>query len=396
MRVSDTIYLDHQASTPVDPRVINEMAPYHSVDFSNPHSLGHSGGWKAASAVDSSAENVAALIGADSDEIVFTSGATEANNLALLGLGRGNYGGNRRRLLVGSTEHKCVLEATRTLGIQNGFIVEEIPVDQNGLIDLHFLQSSIAEDVLLVSVGAVNSEIGTVQPIEMVAHIAHEHGAVFHCDAAQAPLEYSAQKYGDFVDLLSLSAHKFYGPKGIGALFIRRDLKARIEPLVYGGGQQDGLRSGTLSTPLCVGMGAAAKILLLPEERKRRDEQIRVRNRFIELLKAGPFQVILNGPGIDERHPGNANIQFVGIDARELLTVLQPRISASMGSACASGVPEPSYVLRAIGLSGDEANASIRFSVGYDSVEKDVFDAVEIIFEALGQMADDLSLEMAV
>jgi len=375
MRVSDTIYLDHQASTPVDPRVINEMAPYH--------------------AVETSAENVAALIGADSDEIVFTSGATEANNLALLGLGRGNYEENRRRILVGSTEHKCVLEAARTLGTQNGFVVEEIPVDQNGLVDLIFLRDSMAEDVLFVSVGAVNSEIGTVQPIETVADIVHEQGAVFHCDAAQAPLEYSTQKYGNFVDLLSLSAHKFYGPKGIGALFIRRDLKAQIEPLVYGGGQQDGLRSGTLSTPLCVGMGAAARILLLPEEMKRRGKQVRVRNRFIDLLKAGPFPVVLNGPGIDERHPGNANIQFVGIDARQLLMVLQPRISASMGSACASGLPEPSYVLRAIGLSGDEANASIRFSIGHDTMEKDVIDAVKIIFEELGQMTSDLTLDMA-
>jgi cysteine desulfurase len=396
MRIGSTIYLDHQASTPVDARVIEKMMPYNRDIFANPHSSGHALGWQAASAIDEAAFAVAQLLGCDQNEITFTSGATEANNLAIVGYSKFHLSGKRRRLLVSAIEHKCVLEAAYYLRDHQGYLVDEVPVDTLGFVDLAALRDLLAEDVLLVSIGAVNSEIGTIQPINEVANIVHEFGAVLHCDAAQAPLALGVDIISEAADMVSLSAHKIYGPKGVGALFIRRELRPQIEPLIFGGGQQEGLRSGTLPTSLCVGFGCAAEILQLPDTVQRIGEMQERRDKFVECLLASPYAVSSNGPTKEERHPGNANIRFFDIDARQLLGMLQPKIAASMGSACASGIPEPSYVLRSIGLSNEEAYSSIRFSLGLDTTDKDVTDAIDIIVGALSRIEEDEPVRKAI
>ena len=260
MSASKTIYADYQATTPVDPRVLEKMAPYWTERFGNPHSSDHVMGWKAAEVVRESASSVAELIGADADEIVFTSGATEANNLALFGLAR-RAPASRRRILVSAIEHKCVLAAARALEEREGLTVEIIPVDREGFVDLEALKGMLDESVLVASIMAINNEIGTMQDIPVIASILARDGTLFHCDAAQAPCAMDVSELAEHADLISLSGHKLYGPQGIGALYIRRDIQERIEPIIYGGGQQDGLRSGTVPVPLCVGMSTASDIL---------------------------------------------------------------------------------------------------------------------------------------
>ena len=387
MRLGNTIYLDHQATTPLDSRVLAKMSPYFANSFGNPHSGDHAVGWQAAQAVEAAAQRVAGLIGADPDEIIFTSGATESNNLALLGLGRREAGGKRRRILVSTIEHKCVLAASRALGAQCGYEIELLPVDGAGRIDLIALEDTLAEDVLLVSIMAVNNEIGTIQDIRQVAEIIHKYGASFHCDAAQAPCAIDLAEAGSFCDLLSLSGHKIYGPKGVGALFVRRDLQERIEPVIYGGGQQQGLRSGTVAVPLCVGMSSAAELLSADMAREERDLMRSRRDRFVEGLMRLPWSIGVNGPDGVWRHPGNASVRFSGFTAHDILGALQPRIAASTGSACTSGIPEPSHVLRAIGLPDKEAESSIRFSVGRRTTETDVDEAVDVIADTLSRLA---------
>lgn len=388
MRIGGTIYLDHQATTPVDARVFSAMAPYFGESFGNPHAVDHCIGWQAAGAVEEAAARVAELIGADADEIVFTSGATEANNLALLGLGRCASGGKRRRILVSAIEHKCVLAVSRILQEQLGYRIEFLPVDAGGFVDLTTLEETLADDVLAVSVMAVNNEIGTIQDIAQLSEIIRRSGALFHCDAAQAPCAINLRHVCKFVDLLSLSGHKMYGPQGIGALFIRRDLQGRIEPLVYGGGQQRNLRSGTVPVALCAGMGAAAALLDTPEAEEERAALRRRRDSFVRKLTDLLWPVFLNGPDSARRHPGNANIRFEGFDAHDILSTLQPRLAASTGSACTSGIPEPSHVLRAIGLSIPEAESSIRFSIGRATTDKDLEEAVALIDEGLSRLTD--------
>ena len=244
----NTIYADYQATTPVDERVLERMAPLWRESFGNPHSSDHIVGWRAAEAVGEAAASVAALIGADPDEIVFTSGATEANNLALLGLARRAPAG-RRRILVSAVEHKCVLATARAAEAQCGASVDFIPVDAEGRVDLDALAGQVDETVLAVSVMAVNNEIGTVQDVSRVAELVAPHGILFHCDAVQAPCAMDVSRLATTADLVSLSGHKIYGPQGIGALYVRRDLRDRVEPLIHGGGQQEGLRSGTVPVP---------------------------------------------------------------------------------------------------------------------------------------------------
>jgi len=387
MRIGNTIYLDHQATTPVDARVFAAMAPYFGESFGNPHSVDHGIGWQAARAVEDAAAGVAGLIGADADEIVFTSGATEANNLALLGLGRRETGGKRRRILVSAVEHKCVLAVSRILHEQLGYRIESLPVDAAGRVDATALEATLADDVLAVSIMAVNNEIGTIQDIAALSQVVRRSGALLHCDSAQAPCAIDLRKFWQFTDLLSLSGHKMYGPQGIGALFIRRDLQDGIEPLVYGGGQQRELRSGTVPVALCVGMGAAAALL---DTRKAEEERALLRRRrdlFVRKLMNLSWPVFLNGPEGAQRHPGNANMRFEGFEAHDILSTLQPRLAASTGSACTSGIPEPSHVLRAIGLSAREAEASIRFSLGRSTTDEDIDDAVRLIDEALSRLA---------
>ena len=364
------------------------MAPYFGKSFGNPHSIDHSIGWRAAQAVDEAAERVARLIGADADEIIFTSGATEANNLALLGLGGRASGGKRRRVLVSAVEHKCVLEVCRILHERQGYRIESLPVDEAGYVDVAALRNTLADDVLAVSIMAINNEIGTIQDIPGLSEIIKSSGAFFHCDAAQAPCAIGLQHFSQFVDSLSLSGHKMYAPQGIGALFIRRDLQDRIEPLIYGGGQQRELRSGTVPVALCVGMATAAAFLNTGAAEAERALLRRRRDMFVRRLMGLSWPVFVNGPESTGRHPGNANMRFDGFDAHDILSTLQPRVAASMGSACTSGIPEPSHVLRAIGLSSRDAESSIRFSIGRDTTDADLEEAVALIDKSLSSLAD--------
>lgn len=378
----NTIYADYQATTPVDPRVLEKMAPYWCETFGNPHSNDHIIGWRAAEVAREAASGVAALIGADADELVFTSGATEANNLALLGLAR-RAPADRRRILVSAIEHKCVLSATRSLVEREGFTLQTIPVDGEGFIDLDGLAERLDETVLVVSIMAVNNEIGAIQDIPRVAELLAPHNAVFHCDAAQALGAIDVSKLATYADLVSLSGHKVYAPQGIGALYIRRDVQKHIEPLIYGGGQQHGLRSGTVPLPLCVGMAAAAEIIRAPEGAKERRRLAQQRDSFMRLLQSSRFPVAVNGPTDDRRHPGNANLRFDGFSAQDILGSLQPRLAASTGAACTSGIPEPSHVLRALDLSDAEAESSVRFSFGRFTTDEEVKEAADLVVETL-------------
>ena len=377
-----TIYADYQATTPLDPHVAEQMAPYWCEEFGNPHSNDHVIGWHAAEAVRTAATSVAGLVGADPDEVVFTSGATEANNLALLGLAR-RAPLDRRRILVSAIEHKCVLAAARSLAEREGFSVETIPVDGEGFVNLNALEVMVDEEVLVVSVMAVNNEIGTIQDIEGISKALLPHGVLFHCDAAQAPCAMDMTSLTSHADLISLSGHKVYGPKGIGALYIRRDVQGRIEPIIYGGGQQAGLRSGTVPTPLCVGMAAAVDILRSPEGPEERKRVAGQRDSFVRLLQESFPSVTVNGPTGERRHPGNANLRFDGLVAQDILGSLQPHLAASTGAACTSGIAEPSHVLSALGLSTAEAESSIRFSFGRFTKDGEMSEAASLVARAV-------------
>ena len=387
MKIGPTLYFDYQATTPVCTKILEEMAPYYAMSCGNPHSSDHVLGWDSARAVEIAAGQVASLIGADSDEIVFTSGATESNNLALLGLGRRAAGEKRCRILVSAIEHKCVLAACRALSKQCGFKIDLVPVDQQGLIDLAALEDALGDDVLAVSIILVNNEIGTVQRLQEISCLVRKWGAIMHSDAAQAPMAMDLGSIVDHTDMLSLSAHKMYGPKGIGVTYIARELQGQIEPLIYGGGQQNGLRSGTVPVPLCIGMGAAAEFFSEEDITGKRAELGRRRDAFVDGLKRLSFPVLANGAEAHARHPGNANIGFRGFSAHDILAALQPNLAASTGSACTTGIPEPSHVLRAIGLGIEEAESSIRFSLGFDTSDDEVDEAVGLIDSTLHRLA---------
>lgn len=382
--VTLTVYADYQATTPVDPRVVAAMEPFWSDAFANPHSSDHAAGWRAAAVVDEAASAVAALIGADSGEITFTSGATESNNLALIGLARRAPRG-RHRVLVSAIEHKSVLAAARSLGVREGLAVETIPVNADGDLRLDALSEMLDDSVLAVSVMAVNNEVGVIQDISRIADLVRPHGALLHCDAAQAPCAMDTKMLAARADLVSLSGHKIYGPKGIGALYVRHGTETQIEPLIYGGDQQRGLRAGTVPVPLCVGLGAAAGILCEAgtEERRAVGE---LRDIFVDQLKSSVPAVQLNGPSAERRHPGNANLRFGGHDAQDILAAVQPGLAASTGAACTSGIPEPSHVLKALGLTESEVAASVRFSFGRFSTGAEVTNAVRIVEDAITKL----------
>lgn len=376
------IYADYQASTPIDPRVLAAMTDYWRGAYGNPHSSDHIIGWRAAQVVEDAAQATARLIGADADEIVFTSGATEANNLALMGLARRAPPG-RNRILVSEIEHKCVLETARMLAEREDFIIETIPVDRGGFVIIDALRDMLDETALAASVMAVNNEIGTIQDIAAVSKALEPHGTLLHCDAAQAPCAMDTNRLAEYADLISLSAHKFYGPQGIGALYIRRGLQPMVEPIIHGGGQQNGLRSGTVPVALCVGMAAAADAAMRPEQSQERRRIADLRDLFVSLLQASGIPVEVNGHWGNRRHPGNANLRFVGRNAADILSAAQPRMAASTGAACASGITEPSHVLRAIGLSVEEANASARFSFGRFSARHEIENAAALLGNVL-------------
>lgn len=375
------IYLDYQASTPVDPRVLERMLPFFGDIPGNPHSE-HAFGWDAQAAINHANQAIADELGCDPVEVVFTSGATESNNLAILGAVR-RAPPSRKRLLVGAAEHKCVLEAAHIAHVQYGMTVEQLPVAWDGSVSADTLRSSLDEDVLLVSVMAVNNEIGTLQPLGGLAAACHEFGALFHTDGTHALTAGKVDLCVLDCDLFSLSSHKLYGPKGIGALCVRHEIRQRIEPLIYGGGQQMGLRSGTLPVPLCVGFGEAVR--LLSEERSRGElSRIRaLRAALVSKILALNCEFSLNGPRLSDRHPANANICFRGYEASQLLGLLQPVLAVSTGSACTSGNIQTSHVLNAIGLSAADAKASLRFGVGRYTTESEIELAVAALSGAL-------------
>jgi cysteine desulfurase len=361
-RPNRPVYLDNQATTRCDPRVVAAIMPWFTEHYGNPHSLEHVMGTEAEAAVEDARGKVAALIGADAKELVFTSGATESNNIAIKGAARFalRAGNERRRIVTVATEHKCVLESVADLA-DEGFEPVFLPVRPDGLVDPEVLRAALEVPTLLVSVMSVNNEIGVVQDIAALAAIAKQAGALFHTDIAQAtgkiPLDLSGWK----VDLASISGHKLYGPKGVGALFVRRRPRVRLSPLFSGGGQERGLRSGTLPAPLIVGFGEACRLAQgeMSEEAKRLAE---LRDRLLDRLRAVIPGVVVNG-SITARIPGNLNVTFPAASAADLMARV-PDLCVSTGSACSSAAIEPSYVLRAIGLDDEAASRTLRIGIG--------------------------------
>ena len=366
------VFLDNQSTTPTDPRVVEAMLPFFTERFGNPHSTDHAYGWDAEEAVERARGDLAALIGASPRELIFTSGATEANNLAIKGAARFRKA-ERPHVVTCATEHKCVLESCRQLE-REGFRIDVLPVKADGLIDLELLAETVGEETAVVTVMAVNNEIGVIQPLAEIAAICRAKGAYFHSDAAQAvgkiPLDVTALG----LDLLSISGHKFYGPKGIGALFVRRRPRVRLEAMIDGGGQERGLRSGTLPTPLCVGLGATAR--LAREELAAEEARISgLKARFLEGITGRLDGVRLNGSA-EARIAGNLNLAFEGVDAEALMRAM-PRLAVSTGSACTSTSVEPSYVLQALGLPETRSRASLRIGIGRFTTEAEVDLAIE-------------------
>ncbi len=379
------IYLDYQSTTPVDPRVVDAMLPYFTERFGNPHSRSHAYGADSADAVEKGRAEVASLIGADSREIIITSGATESNNLALKGVAqfsRDRRKGGRDHIVTVVTEHKCVIETCRRLE-HEGFAVTYLPVRNNGLVDLDMLRDALTERTLMVSVMGVNNEIGVIQPLAEIGAMCRERGITFHGDCAQAvgkiPLDVEAMN----IDLLSISGHKTYGPKGIGALYVRRRPRARLLPLIDGGGQERGLRSGTLPTPLCVGMGAACAIA--EREMAAEAERLgRLRARMHDGITGRVPRVALNGD-FERRIPGNLNFSFADLDADSLMAAMAD-LAVSSGSACTSAAIEPSYVVLALGVDEARAAGSIRFSIGRFTTETEIDYAVDTVVEQVGRL----------
>jgi cysteine desulfurase len=361
MITDNSIYLDYNATTPCDPRVVEKMLPYFNEIYGNPANGLHKQGRLASKAVDEARDQVAYLIGARPTEIVFTSGATESDNLAILGIARIHRGEKRNRIVTSVVEHKAVLLACKKLQ-EEGFDVVFLPVDLDGKALLDAAKQAINEDTLLVSIQGANNEIGTIQSVAQLAELAHKFGALIHCDAAQAAGKIPVDVNEWDIDLLSVSAHKLYGPKGIGALFVRGGSSAiPIEPIWYGGGQENGLRSGTTNVPSVVGFGEACKIF----NSEGIEETLRIkdfRDEFEKQLSSKVRSVKINGANAD-RLPNTSNLTFPGIDA-DALILNCPDIMIGTGSACTSGAIEPSHVLTAIGLNREDANSTVRISMG--------------------------------
>ena len=376
------IYLDNSATTRVDPRVADKMIPYLSEKFGNPASRSHAYGWEAEAAVESAREQVAALVNADPKEIIWTSGATESNNLAIKGAAN-FYAGKGKHLITVSTEHKAVIDPMRELE-RHGFQVSYLEPQENGLITVEQLKAALRPDTILVSVMAVNNEIGVIQPIAAIGEICREKSIVFHVDAAQAtgkmPIDLSVLK----VDLMSFCAHKTYGPKGIGALYVRRKPRIRLEAQMHGGGHERGLRSGTLATHQIVGMGEAFR--LAREEMAEESVRIRkLRDRLLTGLTDIP-ETYVNGD-LEQRVPHNLNISFNFIEGESLIMAIKD-IAVSSGSACTSASLEPSYVLRALGRSDELAHSSIRFTLGRFTTEEEVDFTIKLLHAKIAKLRE--------
>jgi cysteine desulfurase len=378
-----TLYFDYSATTPVDPRVAAKMIPYLTEQFGNPASRSHPYGWEAEKAVEDARAEVAALVGADPKEIVFTSGATESNNLAIKGAGHFYSATKGKHIITVRTEHKAVLDTVREMERQ-GFEATYLNVKENGLLDLDEFRAAIRPDTVLASVMAVNNEIGVIQDIEALGKICREKGVVFHVDAAQATGKMPIDLARLPVDLMSFSAHKTYGPKGVGALYVRRKPRVRLEAQMHGGGHERGMRSGTLATHQIVGMGEAFRIAR--EEMATENERIRMlRDRLYSGLK-DIEEVHLNGD-MEQRVPHNLNVSFNFVEGESLIMAIK-ELAVSSGSACTSASLEPSYVLRALGRSDELAHSSIRFSIGRFTTEEEVDYAIKLLHEKIGKLRE--------
>ncbi|HGG9511117.1 TPA: IscS subfamily cysteine desulfurase [Neisseria meningitidis] len=382
MTVKTPVYLDYAATTPVDKRVAEKMIPYLTETFGNPASNSHSFGWEAEEAVEKARADIAALINADSKEIVFTSGATESDNLAIKGAAN-FYKTKGKHLITVKTEHKAVLDTMRELERQ-GYEVTYLDVQENGLVDLDVLKAAIREDTILVSVMWVNNEIGVVQDIPAIGEICRERKIIFHVDAAQAcgkvPVDVEAAK----VDLLSMSGHKVYGPKGIGALYVRRKPRVRLEAQMHGGGHERGFRSGTLPTHQIVGMGEAFRIA---KEELAQDtaHYLKLRDIFLKGIE-GIEEVYINGD-LEHRVPNNLNVSFNFVEGESLIMAVK-ELAVSSGSACTSASLEPSYVLRALGRNDELAHSSLRITFGRMTTEEEVQFAAELIKSKIGKLRE--------
>ena len=380
-----TIYLDYNATTPCDPRVVEGMLPYFTTRFANPSSVTHFPGRQAADALETAREQVAGLLGASPKDVLFTSGATESNNLALYGVARAarEKGDPRRRIITLPTEHKAVLEPCQDLANQ-GFDVQYAPVDSTGLLDLKGLAELLTGDTLLVSIQAANSEIGTLQPLDQIAQLVKETGAYLHCDATQAVGRVALDWQSTPIDLLSFSSHKIYGPKGAGALLARRALRhGKLSPLSRGGGQEGKLRAGTQNVPAIVGFGLACQILQTEAESEIQ-RMTELRDQFEHDLKKALPQVSFNAHS-QQRLPNTSSVTVPGIDADALLANLSG-MALSLGSACNAGTLEPSYVLTTIGLSRADADATFRLSVGRPTTSEEIATATQEIINTVSRI----------
>jgi len=382
--MTEILYMDHQATTPAEKSVLSAMSDYWEKSFGNPHSKGHAIGWKANVAISKAASNVATLIGAEKDEVIFTSGATESNNIAAFSLCElSERLSNRKQILVSPIEHKCVLNSVDFWAERNGLNLTVLKVDRAGYIDIDFLNNALKTPTLFCSIGYVNNEIGTIQDIKKISNILRDCEVIFHSDCAQAPKTLDCTNIAELTDLASFSGHKMGGPVGIGALYISSHLQEQIQPLIQGGGQQNGLRSGTLPLPLCVGFGEACRLLSQPESKELKEGTRVIRDYFFKRMTDLELPIRLNGPQLSERHVGNLNIAFEGIKAMDLLMALQPNLCASSGSACGSGNIEPSHVLKALGLSNEHADSSIRLSLSHLNTKDEIDQAVALISDKL-------------
>jgi cysteine desulfurase len=376
------IYLDYSATTPVDPRVAGKMIPYLTEHFGNPASRSHAFGWTAEKAVEEAREHVAALIGADAKEIVWTSGATEGNNLAIKGAAN-FYKTKGKHLITQKTEHKAVLDTFRELERQ-GFEATYLEVEPNGIIDLKKFQAAIRPDTILASIMMVNNEIGVIQPVWEIAEICRGKGIIFHCDAVQGAgrVEIDLKKFK--ADLLTITAHKMYGPKGIGALYVRRKPRVRIEPQIHGGGHERGFRSGTLPTHQIVGFGEAARLakLEMAADNKRIGA---LRDRLLKAVE-DIEEVYVNGD-LERRIPHNLNVSFNYVEGESLIMAVKD-IAVSSGSACTSASLEPSYVLRALGRSDELAHSSVRLTLGRFTTEEEVDFAADLLRRKVAKLRD--------
>jgi cysteine desulfurase len=377
------VYLDYSATTPIDPKVAEKMIPYLTEKFGNPASRSHRFGWEAEAAVEEARNEVAALVNADPKEIIWTSGATESDNLAIKGAGH-FYGGSKgKHLITVKTEHKAVLDTMREMERQ-GFEVTYLDVRENGLIDLEVFKAALRPDTSLVSVMFVNNEIGVIQPVAEIGEICRDKGIIFHVDAAQATGKVDIDLATLKVDLMSFSAHKTYGPKGIGALYVRRKPRVRLEAQMHGGGHERGFRSGTLATHQIVGMGEAFRLAKI----EMAEENARVGRLRDRLLKGiSDIEAVYVNGDMTHRTPHNLNVSFAYVEGESLMMALKD-LAISSGSACTSASLEPSYVLRALGREDELAHSSIRFTLGRFTTEEEIDYAVKLLHQKIGKLRD--------